>query len=64
MLTANMRFKTEIGVCNLSLHHNPLYFDEPDAFLPERWMPNSDIKCNKGAFAPFSYGPRSCLGRK
>ncbi|KAL2701816.1 hypothetical protein AAEP93_006114 [Penicillium crustosum] len=54
---------TEIGVCNLSLHHNPLYFDEPDAFLPERWMPNSDIKCNKGAFAPFSYGPRSCLGR-
>ncbi|OQE05742.1 hypothetical protein PENVUL_c022G04779 [Penicillium vulpinum] len=54
---------TEIGVCNFSLHHNPLYFDDPDSFIPERWMPNSDIKCDKAAFAPFSYGPRSCLGR-
>ncbi|KAJ5513437.1 Cytochrome P450 E-class group I [Penicillium fimorum] len=54
---------TEIGVCNMSLQHNPLYFDDPDSFIPERWMPNSNIKCNKAAFAPFSYGPRSCLGR-
>ncbi|KAJ5506599.1 Cytochrome P450 E-class group I [Penicillium expansum] len=54
---------TEIGVCNLSLHHNPLYFDQPDAFLPERWLQDSKIKCDKGAFSPFSYGPRSCLGR-
>ncbi|OQE39382.1 hypothetical protein PENCOP_c007G07340 [Penicillium coprophilum] len=54
---------TEIGVCNISLHHNPMYFDDPDAFLPERWLANSSIKCNKAAFSPFSYGPRSCLGR-
>ncbi|KAJ5468480.1 hypothetical protein N7475_006232 [Penicillium sp. IBT 31633x] len=54
---------TEIGVCNLSLHRNPDYFDDPDAFLPERWLENSSLKCDKGAFSPFSYGPRSCLGR-
>ncbi|KAJ5383808.1 Cytochrome P450 E-class group I [Penicillium concentricum] len=54
---------TEIGVCNMSLHHNPLYFDDPDNFIPERWMPDSNIKCDKAAFSPFSYGPRSCLGR-
>ncbi|KAJ5369552.1 Cytochrome P450 E-class group I [Penicillium cosmopolitanum] len=29
----------------------------------ERWLPNSSIKCDKAAFSPFSYGPRSCLGR-
>ncbi|BCS26853.1 uncharacterized protein APUU_51564S [Aspergillus puulaauensis] len=54
---------TEIGVCNLALQRNPAYFDDPESFLPERWLESSLLKCDKNAFAPFSYGPRSCLGR-
>ena len=44
---------------------NPLYYDEPEKFNPERW--NKSEKNNKadGAFIniPFSAGMRSCIGQ-
>ncbi|KAK7699900.1 hypothetical protein SLS64_011331 [Diaporthe eres] len=55
---------TEVGVSNMSLHRNPLYFEGPDEFIPERWLDGEGIKKGKPAFSPFSKGPRSCLGRK
>ncbi|KAK3897406.1 cytochrome P450 [Staphylotrichum tortipilum] len=55
---------TEIGVANLALHRNPLYFSDPDDFVPERWIKDGKIvKAGNAAFSPFSKGPRSCLGR-
>ncbi|OBT65012.1 hypothetical protein VE03_05239 [Pseudogymnoascus sp. 23342-1-I1] len=54
---------TEIGVCNISLHLNSKYFDNPKSFQPERWLQDSALKCEKAAFSPFSLGPRACLGR-
>jgi cytochrome P450 len=39
---------------------DPRYFDEPDAFKPERWTAEGQIK--KYAYFPFGAGPRQCIG--
>jgi cytochrome P450 len=41
-------------------HRDPRYFDEPDAFRPERWT-NGD-PAPKFAYFPFGGGPRQCIG--
>jgi cytochrome P450 len=41
-------------------HRDPRYFDEPDAFKPERWT-NGDPSPKYACF-PFGAGPRQCIG--
>ncbi|KAI0096749.1 vera protein [Nemania sp. FL0031] len=44
---------------------NPNYWARPDEFLPERWsVPEGDPlhPVNSSAWAPFSIGPRNCIG--
>jgi cytochrome P450 len=51
--------------------HNVAYmssanFRDPEAFLPERWLPEGKDHFesdSKAVFEPFSTGQRSCLGR-
>ncbi len=42
-------------------HHNPKFWDEPDAFRPERWMDKAK-KQVKYSYVPFGGGKRSCIG--
>ncbi|KAF6807702.1 cytochrome p450 71b25 [Colletotrichum musicola] len=48
------------------LHHNPRYWKEPDAFVPERFLvsPNdpSGLHPLPDAWRPFEKGPRACMG--
>lgn len=56
-----------VGLHHFSTYRSDRNFNEPDSFVPERWLPNHDKRFdgeNHEAFHPFSYGPRSCLGRK
>jgi cytochrome P450 len=41
-------------------HRDPRYFDEPEAFKPERW--NAEGQIQKYAYFPFGGGPRQCIG--
>ena len=41
-------------------HRDARYFEEPDAFKPERWV-NGDAS-PKYAYFPFGGGPRQCIG--
>lgn len=57
--------------CNVwSLHQliqrEPLYWPQPDTFLPERWLVSSDdpLYPVKGAYRPFEFGPRNCIGQE
>ena len=45
-----------------SLHRNPLYFPEPEKFVPERWL-ESGADEQRAALHPFSTGNRSCIGK-
>jgi cytochrome P450 len=53
----------EVGCPIFALTHNPDYFADPYAFLPERWMPGSELGDNLSASQPFGVGPTSCLGK-
>jgi cytochrome P450 len=38
------------------------YFENPDAFDPDRWMPERSERLPKYAYFPFGGGPRQCIG--
>ncbi len=43
------------------LHRNPKYWKDPDAFIPDRFMPGA-APPERYSYVPFSIGPRVCLG--
>lgn len=43
-------------------HRDPRWWDEPDAFRPERFSPESEARIPKYAYLPFGGGPRVCIG--
>ena len=45
-----------------SLHHDTNTFSEPNAFRPERFMPDAP-SIPRGAYLPFGAGPHFCLGQ-
>jgi len=69
MATKDLQYKNMIipkgalcGVQIQSLHTNPLYWDEPDKFNPDRFLPQNRKPRHKFSFMPFSLGPRICIG--
>ncbi len=44
------------------LQRDPRWYDQPDAFRPERWEGNVEKQLPKGAYIPFGSGPRVCIG--
>jgi cytochrome P450 len=56
---------TWVGVNTYALHHNPEYFPDPFVFQPERFLVKGvdERKLLHEAFAPFSVGARSCIGK-
>ncbi len=43
-------------------HRDPRFFDNPDAFRPERWLDGLEDRLPPGAYFPFGAGPRRCIG--
>jgi cytochrome P450 len=50
------------------VHHDPRWWDRPDAFVPDRWLSSSDDARGKTparpkyAYFPFGGGSRVCIG--
>ncbi|MFC0780963.1 cytochrome P450 [Flavobacterium sp. HJSW_4] len=53
--------KTLIGVSFYELHRNPKYWNNPDEFIPERFL-GEEKKKSMQYFYPFGAGPRMCIG--
>ncbi|XP_070498808.1 cytochrome P450 4d2-like [Chironomus tepperi] len=52
---------------SLSIYHanrNPVYFDDPEEFKPERFLDKVLKNENAFVYVPFSAGPRNCIGQK
>ena len=44
------------------VHRDARWFDEPDAFLPDRWAGEAARRLPRFAYLPFGGGPRQCIG--
>ncbi len=44
------------------LHRHQKYWDRPDHFIPERFLPENAGAISKFVYIPFSIGPRICAG--
>ncbi|MCJ1477021.1 hypothetical protein MMC13_005692 [Lambiella insularis] len=63
---ASRRFPagTVLSVPAYTIHHSTsIWGPDADVFRPERFAPENLTDKQKAAFIPFSYGPRSCIGR-
>lgn len=52
---------------HVAIHRNPDFWQQPDDFLPERWMVEEEgplIPAAKGAWRAFEFGPRNCIGQE
>jgi len=57
----------QLWVSPYTMHRHPRYYDEPDAFWPERFSPECEgtaleSRLPKFAYIPFGGGPRICIG--
>jgi benzoate 4-monooxygenase len=53
---------TVLSVPSYTIHHSKeIWGSNADEFVPDRW--DTLTERQKNAFIPFSYGPRSCVGR-
>jgi cytochrome P450 family 4 len=58
---------TAVGIGFFNIHRNPLYWPQPEKFIPERFVTGSahhDPKRHPYSFIPFSAGERNCIGMK
>src|SRR5512142_501822 len=53
---------TVIAVCIYSLHRHPQFWEEPERFNPDRFLPEASARRHKFSYVPFGAGPRQCIG--
>ncbi|MBD2493173.1 cytochrome P450 [Nostoc sp. FACHB-280] len=54
---------TSIMISQWVMHRHPKYFENPEAFQPERWTQELEKQLPKGVYFPFGDGPRICIGK-
>jgi cytochrome P450 len=55
---------TVVVVPQIVMHRHPKWWQEPNAFIPERFTAGKGAKIDHGLYFPFSHGPRKCMGYK
>ncbi len=53
---------TTLFLAACAIQRDPRWFDEPDAFRPERWAGGFQQRIPRYAYFPFGGGPRICIG--
>ncbi|CAG9465367.1 unnamed protein product [Pedinophyceae sp. YPF-701] len=58
-----------VMMCIFSAHRSPRYWTDPEAFRPQRWLPDGldgsgPEPREELAYMPFGAGPRGCIGKQ
>ncbi|WP_419907139.1 cytochrome P450 [Hoeflea sp.] len=53
---------TTVLVMPWTLHRHRLLWDQPDAFMPARFLPENRAAIGRYQYLPFGVGPRVCIG--
>jgi cytochrome P450 len=53
---------TQVLTVQWVVHHDARWYDEPEAFRPERWEGDLESRLPRCAYFPFGDGPRICIG--
>lgn len=54
--------KASVTLLTWNAHYDPRFWDAPDAFDPERFLPERSAHRPAFAYLPFGAGPRQCIG--
>lgn len=54
--------KAHVLMYSWAVQRSPRYYDDPDAFRPERWTEEMTRALPEFAYFPFGGGPRKCIG--
>lgn len=57
-----IRAGTQVFMFQWATQRDPRFYDEPEAFRPERWTADFIERLPKYAYFPFGGGPRACIG--
>ncbi|MDH6114908.1 cytochrome P450 [Kitasatospora sp. MAP12-15] len=57
-----LRAGSTVAFSPYALHHDPALFTAPEAFDPDRWLPERLGEIPRGAMVPFGGGARKCVG--
>ena len=55
---------TYITIPLKAVHRDPDNFENPDEFIPERFLPENKHNIKAGTFLGFADGPRNCIGMR
>ena len=53
---------SNIVLCPYVTHRHPDFWDNPDGFDPDRFLPERSAGRHRLAYFPFAGGPRKCIG--
>jgi cytochrome P450 len=53
---------TQLMLSQWVTHRDPRFWDEPEAFRPDRWQDDLEKRLPRIVYFPFGSGPRMCIG--
>jgi cytochrome P450 len=51
-----------VMTCPFLVHRNPEFWENPEAFIPERFLPEHEATRHRYAYIPFGAGQHQCIG--
>jgi cytochrome P450 len=57
-----IRVGDRVALFAYGAHHSAKYWDNPEAFVPERWLGDAAKKRKPYTYLPFGGGKRACIG--
>lgn len=54
--------RTDVLISPYLVQRHPVHWPDPDAFDPDRFLPERNAARNRFVYLPFGLGPRACIG--